>query len=73
MTRPAVALLALAALLAAGQWLYVRAAAHVDLHLVPAHARRRVRWLIVNSGRVQLVAGVLAAAAVGVQVAATAG
>lgn len=69
MSRTAVALLALAALLSIVQWVWVRAVDHVDLRFMGAHTRHRVHWLVTNSTHIQLVAAVLAVAAAGVQAA----
>jgi hypothetical protein len=63
-----VALVALFALVALAQWLFARVAGHVDLRLIPASSRRRVRWLLANSAQVYLASAGLAAAVVAVGV-----
>jgi uncharacterized membrane protein YbhN (UPF0104 family) len=63
------ALLGLAVLIAVTQWLWTRVVAHVDLLLVPAHARRRVVWLRTSSTRIYLVTGAVVACVVCAEVA----
>lgn len=67
------ALIALAVLVSVTQWLFTQTAVRVDMHLLPAHARRRVQWLLAHSpsiylgcaGTVVAVAFVQAAVGVG--------
>jgi hypothetical protein len=58
------AMVGLAALIAATQWLWMRVVAHVDLLLVPAHARRRVVRLRSSSTRIYLATGAVVAGVV---------
>ena len=67
MANEAVALIALALLLALEQWVFTVAVAHVDPRLVPAASRRRVRWLVVHSGRIYLAAALLVTAGLALQ------
>ena len=64
MTQPGAALLGLAVLIAATQWLWVRVVAHVDMLLIPASSRRRVERLRANSTHIYLAAGGVAACVV---------
>jgi hypothetical protein len=54
--RIAVALAALALLIAFSQWVFTLAAGHVDPLLIPSSSRRRVRWLMTNTGHIYLAA-----------------
>jgi hypothetical protein len=65
----AVALIALTLLVALTQWMFIQTVAHVDVHLIPAHARRRVQWLVLNSGRIYVAAAGIAASVLVVQTA----
>lgn len=63
MSRVALAFLGVALTISLGQWLSMRVAAHVDLHVLPAHSRRRVQWMLVNTTHIQLACAGLVAAA----------
>ena len=65
----AFSLIVIALVVSLGQWLSMRAAGHVDMHLLPEHSRRHVRWMTVNSGHIQLTCAGLAAVAVCLQMA----
>jgi hypothetical protein len=69
MSRTAMAFLGIAVLISVGQWLSMRLAGHIDLHMLPAHSRRRLQWMQVNTGHIQLCCAALVATAVGVQIA----
>ena len=69
MSRTATALLVLALLVFAGQWLWARALGHVDPALIPACSRRRVQWLRSNTAHIEYASGLLALCAVGLQAA----
>jgi hypothetical protein len=56
-SQAGVALLGLAVLVAATQWLWSRVVAHVDALLIPACARRRVERLRTNAANVYVVSG----------------
>jgi hypothetical protein len=56
MARTAAALIALALLISASEWMFTATAARVDLLLIPSRSRRRVRWLMAHSGRIHLAA-----------------
>lgn len=65
MAKEAVALTGLAVLVALSQWIFIQAVIRVDVHLIPAHARRRVQWLVLNSTHIYLTAvGMVVAVAV---------
>lgn len=68
MSRSAVAILALAALVSFGLWLSMRGASLEEVELLPARCRRRVRWWQRNAKCVQLACAVVAVAAVCLQV-----
>jgi hypothetical protein len=65
----AFALMALAGLVALSQWIFVQAVIRIDVHLIPAHARRRVQWLVVNSTHIYLTAAGMVATVATVQAA----
>jgi hypothetical protein len=56
-TQAGAALLGLAVLIAATQWLWTRVVAHVDMLLIPACSRRRVERLRSSSTHIYLAAG----------------
>jgi hypothetical protein len=57
MSQAGAALVGLAALVAATQWLWTRVVAHVDLLLIPAYSRRRVQRLVSRSPLVYVASG----------------
>jgi hypothetical protein len=63
-SRTGAALLGLAVLIAATQWLWTRVLAHVDMLMIPAYSRRRVERLRSNSTHIYLAAGGVAACVV---------
>ena len=69
MANETVALIALAVLVALSQWIFIQAVIRVDIHLIPAHARRRVQWLVLNSTHIYLTAAGMVVAVAGVQAA----
>jgi hypothetical protein len=69
MAIEAVALIAVALLVAASQWMFTQTVARVDVQLIPATSRRRVEWLVVNSAHIYLAAAGTAGAVVVVQAA----
>ena len=69
MAHEAFALMALAGLVALSQWIFVQAVIRIDVHLIPAHARRRVQWLVVNSTHIYLTAAGMVATVATVQAA----
>jgi hypothetical protein len=69
MPQSIAALLALAALISLAQWVWARAASHVDLQLMPTHSRRHVQWMLSNSTHIQLLSAALALAALSAEVA----
>lgn len=64
MSDATIALVSFAATVSLGHWLSMLAATHVDMHLLPQHSRRHVRWMLVNSGHIQLSCVTIALAAV---------
>ncbi|MCW2705051.1 MAG: hypothetical protein JWQ37_3046 [Blastococcus sp.] len=61
MLQAGAALLGLAVLISATQWLWTRVVAHVDPLLIPACSRRRVQRLMTNSAHIYLASvGVVA-------------
>lgn len=69
MSRTLIVLLAVTLLIWAGQFTSARAARHVDLRLIPCRSRRRVTWMLTNSGHLQLVCAVVVAAVLSTQLA----
>ena len=69
MATEAVALVAVALLVALTQWMFTQTVARVDMRLIPSHSRRRVQWLVLNSGHIYLAAAGTAATVVVVQTA----
>jgi hypothetical protein len=65
----AVSLIALAALVAVSQWMFTQTVSRVDMRLIPAYSRRRVRWLVVHSSRIYLASAAVFATVVAVQAA----
>jgi hypothetical protein len=61
MSQAGAALLGLAVLVSATQWLCTRVVAHVDVLLIPACSRRRVERLLTNSSHIYLASGAVAA------------
>jgi hypothetical protein len=69
MSQAGAAILGIAVLVAATQWLWTRVVAHVDMLLIPADTRRRVERLRTNSAHIYLAAGGVAACVVCVETA----
>jgi hypothetical protein len=67
------AVVAIAALVSIGLWFAMRGAQLADVELLPARCRRRVRWWQANALHVQVGCGIVAAAAVGMQISGTVG
>jgi hypothetical protein len=67
MSSAGAGLLGLAVLVGVTQWLWTRVVAHVDLLLIPTHARRRVERLWSNSAHIYLASGAVAAGVVCVE------
>jgi hypothetical protein len=73
MSKSALAILLIAALVWFGVWLAVRAAGLAEIQLLPAHCRRRVQWWQSNARHVQIICAVAAIAAAGMQLGASVG
>jgi hypothetical protein len=73
MSKSALAILLIAALVWFGVWLAVRAAGLAEIQLLPAHCRRRVQWWRSNARHVQIICAVAAIAAAGMQLGASVG
>ncbi|HEY0402903.1 MAG TPA: hypothetical protein VGD09_12860 [Blastococcus sp.] len=73
MSQAGAALLGLAVLVSAAQWLWTRVVAHVDPLLIPACSRRRVQRLMTNSAHIYLASGAVVACVVCVEAAALLG
>jgi hypothetical protein len=56
-------------LVAVSQWVFIQAVSHVDMRLIPAYSRRRVRWLVVHSSLIYLASAAVVATVVAVQAA----
>jgi hypothetical protein len=69
MMQAGVALLGLAVLVSATQWLWTRVVAHLDPLLIPACSRRRVQRMRANSAHIYLVSGAVVACVVCVEAA----
>jgi hypothetical protein len=73
MSKSALAILLIAALVWFGVWLAVRAAGLAEIQLLPAHCRRRVQWWQSNARHVQIICAVAVIAAAGMQLGASVG
>jgi hypothetical protein len=73
MTQAGAALLGLALLVSATQWLWTRVVAHVDPLLMPACSRRRVQRMLSNSAHIYVASVGVAACVVCVEAAALLG
>ena len=71
MSRTLVVLLMVTLLVSAGQFTSARAARHVDLRLIPLRSRRRVTWMLTNSGHFQILCALVVAAVLSTQLAVT--
>jgi hypothetical protein len=69
MSQAGAALLGLAVLISATQWLWTRVVVHVDMLLIPACSRRRVQRLMTRTPIVYLVSAATVACVVGVEAA----
>jgi hypothetical protein len=73
LSRPALAILAFAALVSSAFWLAVRGARLAEIELLPAHSLRRVRWWQGKARYVQLACAALGLAAASMQISETIG
>jgi hypothetical protein len=68
MTQPAVALLTLAVMVPAAMWCSLRAAAAVNLDLLPTRSQRRIQWWRAHTGHVYVAGAVLAATTIAFEI-----
>jgi hypothetical protein len=61
MSEAGVALVGLAVLVGATQWLWTRVVSHVDPQLIPSCSRRRVHRLLIESTHIYVASAVVAA------------